>query len=54
MRSIKHAAWAAAECTTRFAVWLDSPRVFPWFAVMAALGVVALMIGAFMQRGGVC
>lgn len=54
MRTIKHMAWSAAEGTARFACWLESPRVFPWFALGAALLVVVLMIGAVMQRGGVC
>lgn len=54
MRTIKHLAWSAAEGTARFACWLESPRVFPWVTLGAGLLVVALMIGAFMQRGGVC
>jgi hypothetical protein len=51
---LKHLGWRAAEGTARFAFWLESPRVFPWATIGAGLLVVVLMIGAFMQRGGVC
>lgn len=51
---LKHIGWSAAEGTARFACWLESPRVFPWVTLGAGLLVVALMIGAFMQRGGLC
>lgn len=51
---IEHFIWSAFEGLARFASWLESPRVFPWVALGAGLLVVVLMIGAFMQRGGVC
>ena len=54
MRRFKHMAWSAAAGIARFAFWLESPRVFPWVTLGAGLLVVALMIGAFMQRGGLC
>lgn len=54
MRTRDNLVWSAFEGLARFAFWLESPRVFPWVTVFAGLLVVALMIGAFMQRGGVC
>jgi hypothetical protein len=54
MRAKEPIVWSAFERLARFAFWLESPRVFPWVAIGAGLLVVVLMIGAFMQRGGVC
>jgi hypothetical protein len=54
MRTRETIVWSIFEGIARFAFWLESPRVFPWVTLGAGLLVVALMIGAFMQRGGVC